>query len=343
LSVFVDIAEITVEGGSGGNGCVSFRRQKHLPRGGPDGGRGGRGGSVWLIASPECSTLLDFRYRRHYRAGNGQHGQGQCRSGADGKDCQVPVPPGTSVSELPSGVLLGDLVASGDRLCVALGGRGGKGNHDFRRATNQAPRFAQAGRPGQVRRIRLELKMLADIGLIGAPNAGKSTLLGALSSARPKIDSYPFTTLVPNLGLVDLGDFTSCVVADIPGLIEGASQGKGLGTEFLRHVERTRALVLLADLTAGPPVRTLRMLRLELAQYGRRLPDLAFAVALTKCDLVDGVTIREAERQAETWLRAERGVGIATISAMTGAGMADIRRLIRRLHHDSLPQVTRTD
>jgi GTP-binding protein len=335
--VFVDVAEIIVEGGKGGDGCVSFRREKYVPRGGPDGGRGGDGGSVWLLADPKRSTLLDFRYRRQYRADRGAHGQGQCRHGAGGDDLTIPVPCGTAVTEQPSGALLGDLVEPGERLCVARGGKGGRGNFAFRSATNQAPTRAQTGRVGERRQIHLELKLIADIGLIGAPNAGKSTLLSVLSAARPKVADYPFTTLVPNLGIVDLGEYRSCTVADIPGLIEGASEGKGLGIEFLRHVERTRALILLVDISAGPVISALQALRQELQAHGQRLLQLDYAVALTKCDLVDAETIMQAQREVAGHLSDQQVAGVVAISAVTGKGLPELRHLLRRLYEANRP------
>jgi GTP-binding protein len=332
--MFVDIAEIQVEAGRGGDGCVSTRREKYVPKGGPDGGNGGRGGSVWVVAASGSSTLLDFRYRRHYRAPDGRSGSGKCRTGAGGEDLEIPVPCGTSVHEADTGVLLGDLIQTGERLCVARGGRGGKGNYEFRTARNQTPMYAQEGRPGESRRIRLELKLIADLGLVGAPNAGKSTLLSAISAARPKVADYPFTTLVPNLGIVDLGEYVSCTVADIPGLIEGASEGKGLGLEFLRHVERTRALLYLVDVEGGSPVTGLDMLRQELVAYGHRLPELDFAVVLTKIDLVDAELLGTACAEAERWVAAHGGRAVVAISAVAQIGLEALRHLMRLLYQE---------
>ncbi len=329
--MFVDVAQISVAAGKGGAGCVSTRREKYVPRGGPDGGNGGAGGSVWIVAGSENTTLLDFRYRRRYRAQNGQPGQGRRRSGAAGEDLTIPVPCGTAVFDAGTDELLGDLVDPGDRVCAAAGGRGGKGNHEFRTPRNQTPMFAQPGLPGEEREIRLELKLIADIGLIGAPNAGKSTLLGVLTAARPKVAAYPFTTLVPNLGIVDLGDFCSCTLADIPGLIEGASEGKGLGLEFLRHVERTRALLYLVDLADGDPVPALAAIRQELRQYGRRLPELGFGVALTKLDIVDDGVAAEAVAAATAWASSRGGQGVLAISAVSHRGLSELRYLLRSL------------
>jgi GTP-binding protein len=335
--MFVDVATITVESGKGGAGCVSTRREKYVPKGGPDGGNGGKGGSVWIFADPQLTTLLDFRYRRHYRASNGQPGAGQCKTGADGEDLEVPAPCGTSVFHVETGELLGDLVEVGERLCVARGGKGGKGNFQLRSARNQTPMYAQPGMPGVKLEVRLELKLLADIGLIGAPNAGKSTLLSVLTAARPKVADYPFTTLVPNLGIVNLGEYLSCTVADIPGLIEGASEGKGLGLEFLRHVERTKVLLFLVDITVNSPVDALRSLRQEIVNYGHRLVELPFAVALTKSDLVDLATAESAQRVTAAWVEEQGGSGTLSISAVTHDGLGDLRHLLRRLYKESLP------
>jgi GTP-binding protein len=329
--VFLDIAVIRVESGKGGDGCVSTRREKYVPRGGPDGGNGGRGGSVWLEADPGLSTLLDFRYRRDYRAGAGQSGGGQRRSGADGGDVVLKVPCGTAVYGTTDDELLGDLLEAGDRLLVAAGGRGGKGNWEFRNPRNQTPMHAQPGAPGRSVEIRLELKLIADVGLVGEPNAGKSTLLSVVSAARPKIADYPFTTLVPNLGIVDLGDYASCTLADIPGLIEGAARGKGLGHEFLRHVERTRALLLLVDPAVAPPSGSLDVLRRELVAHGERLADLPFAVVVTKLDLLDEEAAAAALADARAWSAAHGGQDVLGVSAVAGRGLTRLKHLLRRL------------
>jgi GTP-binding protein len=335
--MFVDIATISVESGKGGAGCVSTRREKYVPKGGPDGGNGGRGGSIWVVATSKSSTLLDFRYRRHYKAAAGQPGSGRCRTGADGDDLEIPVPCGTSVYEVDTGILIGDLIDPRDRICVAKGGAGGKGNFEFRSARNQTPRYAQTGRPGRKLEIRLELKLIADIGLIGAPNAGKSTLLSVLTAARPKVADYPFTTLVPNLGIVALGDFLSCTLADIPGLVAGASEGKGLGWEFLRHVERTRALLYVVDIAESDPVGALDVLRGELDQYGQRLPDLDFAVALTKCDLVTPERADSAQAEVAVWAAEHDAKDVVVISAVSQVGMTALKHILRRLFQESTP------
>jgi GTP-binding protein len=341
--MFLDVATIKVSAGRGGAGCVSTRREKFVPRGGPDGGNGGNGGSVWVVATSESSTLLDYRYRRHYMAENGRPGRGKCQTGAGGNDLEIPVPCGTTILDLDADVLLGDLVEVNDRVCVAMGGKGGKGNYEFRSARNQTPRKAQPGLPGEQRSIRLELKLIADIGLVGAPNAGKSTLLSVLTAARPKVASYPFTTLVPNLGIVDLGDFTSCTLADIPGLIAGASEGKGLGLEFLRHIERTRALLYLVDITADDPSADLAALRAELHQYGKRLPDLPFVVVLTKQDLVDQTVARSQLTAVSAWAESTGALTSLVISAVTRTGLAELRHTVRKLYRSSLPPATTED
>ncbi|RKZ10679.1 GTPase ObgE [bacterium] len=329
--MFLDIATIDLEAGHGGAGCVSTRKEKWVPRGGPDGGNGGAGGSVWFVADDAMSTLLDFRYRRHYKAAKGQQGGAQRRSGADGQDIILKVPCGTSVLR-EDGETLGDLTEAGQRLLVVRGGKGGKGNWAFRNPRNQTPMHAQPGREGEVLKVRLELKLIADIGLVGEPNAGKSTLLSVITAARPKVADYPFTTLVPNLGIVDLGDFASCTLADIPGLIEGAAEGKGLGHEFLRHVERTRALLLLVDPTFESPARTLDMLRDELARHGGRLVDLPFAVVVTKSDLQDEAARQEALNEATAWGRQNRAAEVLSISAVANLGLTELKHLMRRLH-----------
>ena len=339
--MFLDIATINLKAGHGGPGCVSTRKEKYVPRGGPDGGNGGRGGSVWFEADDSMSTLLDFRYRRNYKAAAGRQGGGQRKSGADGDDVVVRVPCGTTLIH-ENGEVIGDLTESGQRLLVARGGVGGKGNWEFRNPRNQTPMHAQPGREGESLQIRLELKLIADIGLVGEPNAGKSTLLSVITAARPKVADYPFTTLVPNLGIVDLGDFDSCTVADIPGLIEGAAEGKGLGHEFLRHVERTRALLLLVDPTLESPARALDMLRDELARHGGRLVDLPFAVVVTKSDLQDEPSRATAMDEARSWGKQHDSVEVLSISAVANEGLVELKHLLRRLHGTTSPGDTAT-
>jgi GTP-binding protein len=284
---FIDEAVIDIEAGRGGSGVVSFRREKYVPRGGPDGGDGGKGGDVVLEVDANLSTLQDFRYRTRYRAGRGQHGSGNNRTGAEGDDVVLHVPPGTLVKDPESGETLADLTGAGDRVVVARGGRGGRGNAFFVRATRQAPRHAQEGESGESRRILLELKLLADVGLVGSPNAGKSTLLSRVSAARPKIADYPFTTLTPNLGVVAPDAERSFVLADIPGLIEGASEGRGLGSRFLRHVERTRVLCFLIDVLSADPRAEYDGLLHELEAWSPRLLELPRVVAWSKADLAE--------------------------------------------------------
>ena len=333
--MFLDIATITLESGKGGDGCVSTRREKYMPRGGPDGGNGGAGGSVWLEATEEMSTLLDFRYRRHYKALPGKAGGGNRRTGSDGEDVTLLVPRGTAVYDESDDAQLGDLLEHGQKLLVAQGGRGGKGNWEFRNPRNQTPMRAQPGRSGRQVTVRLELKLIADIGLVGEPNAGKSTLLSVVTAARPKVADYPFTTLAPNLGIVDLGNFNSCTLADIPGLIEGAAEGKGLGHEFLRHVERTRALLLLVDPSLEPPRRALDVLRAELKRHGRRLAELPFAVVVTKQDLLDESGIAEAMAMAREWGRDHGALDVLSISSATGQGLAALKNLLLRLYRSN--------
>src|SRR5262245_10119471 len=286
--MFVDEATITVFGGDGGNGCLSFRREKFVPRGGPDGGDGGHGGSVILVADPHVTTLLAFRYESIFRAERGRHGEGANKSGRSGKNVEVRVPVGTVVSEEGSGAVLVDLTREGETFEAARGGRGGRGNSRFKSATNRAPRRHEQGTAGEVRTLRLELKLLADVGIIGLPNAGKSTLLSRISAARPKIADYPFTTLSPNLGVVDRGGDRSFVVADIPGLIEGAHRGAGLGHRFRRHVERCRLLLHLVDPTSPErdAVEDVLTVNEELRLYRASLARKPQILVLTKADAV---------------------------------------------------------
>lgn len=283
---FVDYVTITVRSGSGGPGAVSFRREKYNPRGGPDGGDGGAGGSVILEADGNLYTLLDLRYKRHHIAKNGDAGQGAQKSGKDGADIVIRVPPGTVAHNTETEAVLGEVLADGDRIVLAPGGKGGRGNVHFKSPTNQSPRYAQPGLPGEEHNITLELKLLADVGLVGFPNAGKSTLISALSAARPKVADYPFTTLTPNLGVVGLSDHRSFVMADIPGIIEGAHEGKGLGIRFLKHIERNATLLFVIPVTAEDPRAEYDTLRHELEAYNADLLDKPRMVALSKIDLL---------------------------------------------------------
>jgi GTP-binding protein len=313
---FIDQVEVEIHAGNGGRGCVAFRREAFVPFGGPNGGDGGNGGDVVLVADVNLSTLLDFRYRRSYRARNGSPGEGSQRSGATGEGIRLRVPAGTLVYDAENGELLGDLVHDGQELTVARGGKGGRGNYRFRSARDQAPRKADVGMPGERRRLRLELKLLADVGLVGFPNAGKSTLLSVLTAAKPKIADYPFTTLVPNLGILDLGDYRSCVIADIPGLIEGAADGKGLGHAFLRHVERTRVLLFLLDISDGPQQRYAALCA-EIERYGETLGRARHLVCLSKLDLWPPDAALP---------RIDSDEPVLAISSVSGAGLASLRR-----------------
>ncbi len=317
--MFYDTAKIYVKAGDGGNGCVSFRREKYVPEGGPDGGDGGRGGNVVLRADEGLRTLVDFRYQRHYLAGRGQHGMGKNKHGKSGEDLVIRVPAGTVVRDAGTGETLADLVDHGQEVVVARGGRGGWGNARFAGPVNRAPNFAEKGEPGEERWLELELKLLADVGLVGFPNAGKSTLISRVSGARPKIADYPFTTLVPNLGVVDLGEGRNFVLADIPGLIEGAHRGAGLGHQFLRHVERTRLLVHVID-AAGTegrdPIEDFHVLNRELSLYNPALAQRTQIIAANKMDLPG------AEQNLQ---RLQEALGnqyeIFPVSALTGQGV----------------------
>jgi GTP-binding protein len=312
--MLVDWARIHVIAGRGGAGCVSFRREKYVPRGGPDGGDGGHGGSVWLEASPHARTLLDCREKPRYLAKSGGAGSGNQRTGKDGADLVVPMPAGTEVRDADSGEVVADLVRAGERFLAARGGRGGRGNARFATSTHQAPRRAEPGEPGTERWLVLELKLIADVGFVGPPNAGKSTLLARVSRARPRIADFPFTTLEPHLGIVALDPERQFVAADLPGLIEGAHLGKGLGLQFLRHVERTRALVLLVDVTGPHPRDELAAIERELESYSPALLAKPRLVALTKADLI------APERRASA--AAEAGLPDAhLISAQSGEGI----------------------
>ncbi len=284
--MFVDYVEINVIAGTGGSGAEAWRRETFVPLGGPSGGDGGRGGHVILRADRQLATLLDFRYHQHYRAERGQHGMGKNRTGRDGADLTLRVPIGTVVRDAGSGELLGEMIEEGQELVVARGGRGGRGNAAFATPTNRAPRKWEPGAEGEERRIALELKLIADVGLVGQPNAGKSTLLAAVSAATPKIADYPFTTLTPNLGVVQLSDHRSFVIADIPGIIEGAHEGRGLGLRFLRHIERTRTLAYMIPLDAADLQAEYTLLRSELASHSAQLAEKPHCIVFTKADLL---------------------------------------------------------
>jgi GTP-binding protein len=326
---FVDEAKIHVKAGDGGNGCISFRRERFIPRGGPNGGDGGKGGDVILQADAQLTTLLDLTYPKQLRAQKGSHGKGKDQTGKNGEDLIIRVPVGTLVRDDQTGEVLQDLLVDGQRFVAAEGGRGGRGNARFATATLRAPRRAEKGEKGQERYLRLDLKLLADVGLIGYPNVGKSTLLSRISSARPKIADYPFTTLVPNLGVVNREDHRSFVVADIPGLIEGASKGAGLGLTFLRHVERTRLLIHLLNISEGPsrdPVKDFHTLHDELKAYDPSLQKKTELVALNKIDLPP---VRERAMDIENQFE-KMGHRLYLISSQTGEGVEELMEAMSR-------------
>src|SRR6266849_2425794 len=315
--MFIDRAVVHVAAGAGGSVDSSFRREKFVPKGGPDGGDGGHGGSVYLKVDSNLSTLLDYRYHTHWRAERGQHGKGKNMSGRSADDVYLPVPPGTEVRDADTGEVLGELVKPDATLLVAKGGRGGRGNQHYATPTHQSPREWEPGEQGEERRLELVLKLIADIGLLGEPNAGKSTLLSVISAARPKIADYPFTTLEPHLGVVGLSDNRSLVVADIPGIIEGAHAGKGLGLRFLQHVERTRAVAVLVPVDSPDPQATYELLRREAASYSRELAAKPHIVVLTKADLTHPASPIPT-------IRTQGGTPVVAISAVTGAGVPEL-------------------
>jgi GTP-binding protein len=324
---FVDYAEILIKAGRGGRGCVSFRREKYVPRGGPDGGDGGRGGHVIFQASKELNTLLDFRYKREYTAIKGQHGMGSRMHGRDGQDLIIPVPAGTVIRDKETGAEVADLVEDKQQFIAGHGGRGGLGNQHFATATRQVPRYAQPGEEGEEKYLILELKLLADVGLVGLPNAGKSTLISVISSARPKIADYPFTTLVPNLGVVKFENFISFVVADIPGLIEGAHKGVGIGFQFLRHIERTRIflhLVDVSDMSAEDPVEQYLKIMRELEIYSTSLLSKIHAVVATKVDAASDENKLELIRK----YCMNNEIDFFAVSAVTGSGIKELLRYV---------------
>jgi GTP-binding protein len=316
--MLIDRAVVRVVAGTGGSGASSFARFKYKPKGGPDGGDGGHGGSVYVRADPNLATLLDYRYRTLWQADRGEHGKGKTQTGASASDIYLPIPPGTVVRDAGTGELIGEVLQSGDTLRVARGGRGGRGNARFATSTHQAPREWEPGEEGEDRQIELMLKLIADVGLVGEPNAGKSTLLSVVSAARPKIADYPFTTLEPNLGVVGLSGHRSFVMADIPGIIEGAHQGRGLGFKFLQHVERTRLLAFLIPLDSQEPQATYQRLRSEVRQYSQSLADKEHVVVLTKRDL-------QPPADPLPRLDAPGAAGVFAISSATGQGVEELK------------------
>jgi GTP-binding protein len=323
-NMFIDRAQIWVKAGDGGHGCVSFRREKFIPKGGPDGGDGGRGGNVYFEAVENLDTLLDFAGKHHWQARNGQPGSGNNKFGANGEDLIIKVPPGTLIYDTDLDLLLKDMNEIGLKVRVCLGGRGGKGNKAFATSTNQTPRNTEPGKKGQERNIRLELKLIADVGLVGMPNAGKSTLISRCSAARPKIADYPFTTIEPVLGIVELSDFRRFVMADIPGLIEGAHVGAGLGHEFLKHIERTTILVHILDIMptdSSDPVENYNAIRSELENYSKALAKKQEIIVANKIDLdPDGIIVKELIEKLQQ--------PVYPISAVTGSGTKDLSELL---------------
>jgi GTP-binding protein len=336
--MFIDRAKIRIKAGDGGNGVTAFRREKFVAKGGPSGGDGGKGGDVWLEASEGLNTLLHLRYNPEHKAERGRHGEGSNRHGKDGADAVVQVPVGTQIFDAESGDLVFDFTESGQRFLAAKGGKGGWGNQHFATPTRRAPKFHYTGRPGAEKELQLELKLIADVGLVGFPNAGKSTLISVISAAKPKIADYPFTTLEPNLGVVDLGDFKTFVVADIPGLIEGASEGAGLGDRFLRHVERTKLMLHLVDvssLSGRNPIEDYEIINRELANYNEDLATRPQIVVATKIDALD-----EPERLESLREQAEKdGKPFLQISSVTNTGTKELVSLVAQ----SLEEIKRTE
>jgi GTP-binding protein len=321
--MFIDEVRVWVKAGDGGNGCMAFRREKFVPRGGPSGGDGGRGGDIYFVANPHYNTLLHFRFNPEHRAERGRHGEGSNRSGREGDSMELPVPVGTVIHDEESGALLHDFTEAGDKFLVARGGRGGRGNQHFATPTHQAPTEHEPGKPGQERRLRLELKLLADVGLVGFPNAGKSTLISRISAAKPKIADYPFTTLEPNLGVVRLPNDRTFVVADIPGLIEGAHEGAGLGIQFLRHIERTKLLLHLVDVSefsGRDPVDDLKVILKELESFSEGLLQKPMIVVATKTDVTQDTDRIQRLKRAVT----RRKMTFHKISAVTGEGLQEL-------------------
>jgi len=323
---FIDEAKFFVKGGDGGKGCVSFRREKFVPKGGPDGGDGGDGGNVIIEASKKLSSLIDFRYRSHFLAERGAHGQGKNKHGRNGKNLVISVPTGSLIKDSETSEVIADLVADGQKILVAQGGKGGRGNTHFASSTNRTPRFAGKGIPGEERWLRIELKILADVGLIGLPNAGKSTLLSKLSAAQPKIASYPFTTLEPHLGVLQLKHHAPHIVADIPGLIEGAHIGAGLGHKFLKHIERTRMLLHILD--ASKPISEViaeqQTIELELSKFNKKLLGRRKLIVLNKIDLVEDE--KQLEKLASIF--AKKNISVLAISALTGSGIDALKQYV---------------
>lgn len=321
--MFVDYALIEVSSGKGGDGVVTFRREKYVPKGGPSGGDGGNGGNVIVKASSNLHTLLDFKYKKHYKADNGDKGGNSLKDGKTGNDIIIMVPVGTLIKDAETETVIFDLDIDSKEVILAKGGKGGKGNSKFATPTNQTPRFAEDGKPGEYKKVILELKLIADVGLVGFPNSGKSTLISKISAAKPKIADYPFTTLEPNLGIVKYKDYQSFTVADIPGIIEGAAQGKGLGHQFLRHIERTRIILFLIEVTSENLQNDFDILMSELKSYSPKLIQKKIMVSLSKADLIDSKKIKEITRSKFKGIK-EKPIIFSSISGFGLAQMLDI-------------------
>ncbi len=320
---FVDQAKFYVKAGDGGNGCMSFRREKYVPRGGPDGGDGGRGGNVIIECTTRLQSLIDFRYRSHFKAERGVHGKGKDMHGRKGKDCIMAVPVGSIIKSEETGEILADLREPGDTYIAAIGGKGGMGNPHFASGTNRTPRIATKGKEGEEKWLRVELKLIADIGLVGLPNAGKSTLLSQLSAANPKVASYPFTTLEPQLGVLHLDHIESCIIADIPGLIEGAHEGVGLGFTFLRHIERTRVLLHILDASSEDPIKDFSVVQNELQEYKKELIERTTLVVLNKADITEPDDLKMLTDKLEA-----DGYKVSVISGLHGERIAELKKVV---------------
>jgi GTPase len=329
---FIDEAKFNVKAGDGGNGCISFRREKYVPKGGPNGGDGGRGGDIRIVANKNIQSLIDFRYKSHFKGERGTHGQGKDMHGRNGKECFVEVPAGSVIKDAETGTVLADLVHHGDTFIAAEGGAGGLGNSHFASGANRTPRFATKGKIGEERWLKIELKLIADIGLVGMPNAGKSTLLSKLSAANPKIAGYPFTTLEPQLGVLHLSYNRSCIIADIPGLIKGASKGVGLGHTFLRHIERTKILLYVIDASDENAVANFKMISLELANYNEDLLSRKRIVVLNKCDITDQRRVSSLRKYFEG-----KGIHSIEVSALHETHIEELKKSIADiLYSDSV-------
>lgn len=332
--MFIDYAKIEVTAGKGGNGCLSFRREKFVPKGGPDGGNGGHGGSITVVGDPNVNTLINFRYNKIFRAKNGINGGGNNMTGATGEEYIIPVPLGTVIHDItdPNNKLkIGDITEAGQELVIAKGGAGGKGNTSYVNSINQAPRYTTPGKEGEVKRLELELQLMADVGLVGFPNAGKSTLLSSISAARPKIADYEFTTLEPSLGVVQLEGFKSFVMADIPGLIEGASQGKGLGIQFLKHIQRTKVLLFLIDINDADPVNQYEVLRNELITHDPMMDKKPHLIALSKIDTQTEESVEEIIEKLKKEFSAKMDEEIMAISSVSTKNLDRLRRRLYNL------------